>query len=107
MRPFSIVCIVIGAVELSVAVFAQQPPAASYEDLVAWLAIGSVFLIALGITGVATTGSAKKANAVKAEPSVPLVAAPSVRQPGRYCRNCGALAIENASFCGGCGGPIA
>lgn len=104
MKTFSIVCIVVGSVCLLAFVAAQEPPVSSLEDVVGLGIITSIFLIALGIVGVAT---AKKTPAYSStsypSPAMPVSNIPTPPPRTVFCVSCGNQLAAGTAFCTACG----
>ncbi len=102
MKTFSIVCIVLGSILLLAFIAATEPPVLSLEEIQGFGVITALFLIALGIVGVAT---AKKSPA--SPPDTFTVNAYSPRQQtSGFCVSCGAPKASQSAFCTTCGKPV-
>lgn len=102
MKAFSIVCIVLGSFFLLAFIVATEPPVNSLEETAGMGVITALFLIALGIVGVAT---AKRSPA--SSPDTFTVNAYSPRQQtSGFCVSCGAPKAASSAFCTTCGKPV-
>ena len=102
MKAFSIVCIVLGSIFLLGFLAATEPPVNSLEDTAALGAITALFLIALGIVGVAT---AKRSPASSPDTFTANAYSPRQQASG-FCVSCGAPNAASSAFCTTCGKPV-
>lgn len=107
MKAFSIVCIVLGSVFLLTFAVATEPPVNSLEEIAGLGILTSMFLIALGIVGVAT---AKRPSTPPphsyASYEMPVSNIPTPPPSSGYCVSCGAQRTAGAAFCTVCGKAV-